>query len=823
MSVQPPPTNTNGGFNQGDWTDPNAPVNQQYLAENYLQFPAAQGAETLATTTISGTLTAQDNATFSDVTFFNGDSTFSESVIINANTGKTNTCSINIPTTVTSTIGLGGSATATTQPSGNNTTSVATTEFVQNAVQVSGVQTTDTPLLWSGNNTWQTNIGNSGYTFPYGLNAGWNASAGSGDCDLIAIGGTTGNPLTGGLNVYLATAPTTITPATVPKFQVNANNVNIPAGSTYNINGVSITANSALLNGGTSGAPQIFTGYDLFENQTTFNGDNTTVQNTGIIKFTNANTGSIGTLYQDASGGNDMTLWSSNTNGGLTVRNPSYSFTVNPTLGNVATFTNPIASAYSITGGSFISSQTTLTQDPNFNPQIFSLTNTYDGTKTPQFYFQMQNTTNTAIINPMQITNTEVDINEDLNVKGTTSSNLKVYSPSSGALYTGIRTDGINSVFSNGNFNGTAYGTTYFQNADGSGVHNVMQINKDGVGVTYGGLGVFGGNLNVNSGNSSYYYDSSNTYNSLIQQNGANTIMRNNTGGNIYLQTNNGGNPCDVCSFSTGNGLTFYAPTNNTQTSFIQQQTTNFIISNQTSGGAVFIQTTPTGNTAYFNATGLTVLAGGVTVPALGTYPLANSNQVATITYVNQALATFGAPVVAYSVSQSNVTTFTIANGSGTTVYSYINANTAYQPVCTLSINTLGQKKIYWQATEISSGNKSYTFPFEISQPKITTNGSVNNAPTKIVLAYFDITSKYNTYNWQSSSNCIQNYTYSTSGGGAFSQATNFQTEIMIGVTTPYTYYLVLSLNTWSGGGGQGSNFNQSSNYYVTGQTIAWW
>jgi len=619
MSVQPPPTNTSGNYNQGDWYNPNAQVDQQYLSENYLQYPSAQGAETLATTTISGTLTAQDNATFSDVTFFNGDSTFSESIIINANTGKTNTCSINIPTTVTSTIGLGGSATATTQPSGNNTTSVATTEFVQNAVQVSGVQTTDTPLLWSGNNTWQTNIGNSGYTFPYGLNIGWNASAGNGDCDLIAVAGTTGNPLIGGLNVYLATAPTTITPATVPKFQVNANNVNIPAGSTYNINGVSITANNALLNGGTSGAPQIFTGYDQFENQTTFNGDNTTVQNTGIIKFTNANTGSIGTLYQDASGGNDMTLWSSNTNGGLTVRNPSYSFTVNPTSGNVASFTNPVSTAYSITGGSFISSQTTLKQDPNFNPQIFSLANTYDGTKTPQFYFQLQNTTNTAIICPMQITNTEVDINENLNVKG---AQLKVYSPST-ELYTGIRTDGINSVFSNGNFDGTNYGTTYFQNSDSTDVHNVMQINKDGVYVTYGSLNSTAGNLNVNAGYVGNFYD-----------------------------------------------------TTNAKSSSIQQQDGNFLIRNNTSGGAVFIQTNPTGNTAYFNANGLTVVAGSVTVPALGAYPLPDSNGVATIAYANSA-ATASKTLTITDFAFDGVITDIL--GAATNVFSYVTQAPIYQ------------------------------------------------------------------------------------------------------------------------------------------------
>jgi len=562
----------------------------------------------------------------------------------------------------------------------------------------------------------------------------------------------------------------------------------------------------ALLAGGTSSVPQVFTGYDQFENQTIFNGDNTTVQNTGIIKFVNTNTNSSGTLYQDATGGNDMTLWSSNTTGGLTVRNPSYSFTVNPTTGNVATFTNPIASAYSITGGSFISSQTTLKQDPNFNPQIFSLQNTYDGTQGPQFYFQLQNTTNTAVINPMQITNTEVDINEDLNVKGTTSSNLKVYSPSSTTLYTGLRTDTINSVFSNGNFNGTSYGTTYFQNADGSGLHNVMQINKDGVGVTYGGLSVINGNFAVNTGNSSYYYDTTNTYNSIIQQNGANTIIRNNSGGTIYFQ---GAGPVNGLSMYQG-GLTFYAPTNNTQTSYIQQQGPNFIISNQTSGGAVYIQTTPTGNTAYFNATGLTVLAGGVVVPALGAYPQANSNIVATITYVNQAIS--AKPTNTTILATPAPTTFSYPIGLNTVTYQYTNYNTAYSSTSALEICSNGNKRVSWVPQKAGLTNN---YAFQLAYPKISSNGTVNTSPTSIILTYFDITSYYTQYNW-TGTNYTQVYIYCVTGTTAFSQACTYYTQV---IQSGSSYFLCLTLSTQTDIG----TFNGTTVYYIPNLSLNWW
>ena len=72
MSAEPPPADSNGGYNPDDWTNANDPIDNQYLAQNYLQFPNAQGAETLGEATISGTLTASD-ATFGDlVTFNNG-------------------------------------------------------------------------------------------------------------------------------------------------------------------------------------------------------------------------------------------------------------------------------------------------------------------------------------------------------------------------------------------------------------------------------------------------------------------------------------------------------------------------------------------------------------------------------------------------------------------------------------------------------------------------------------------------------------------------------------------------------------------------------
>jgi hypothetical protein len=102
MSAEPPPANANGGYNPDDWTNANDPVDQQYLAQNYLQFPNAQGAETMGDLIVSGAFTAQE-ATFAEQATFNngikigvGDLTFSDTTVqttafIEANYAQLNT------------------------------------------------------------------------------------------------------------------------------------------------------------------------------------------------------------------------------------------------------------------------------------------------------------------------------------------------------------------------------------------------------------------------------------------------------------------------------------------------------------------------------------------------------------------------------------------------------------------------------------------------------------------------------------------------------------------------------------------------------------
>jgi hypothetical protein len=253
MSAEPPPYDGSGGFNPDNWT-PDAgtgAVDEEYLATNYLQFPIAQGSETLGDAIISGTLTAND-ATFADIVNLNSNTTASGNFTINSNVGATNTVLINPPTTFNGSVNLGANAIATTQLSGNSSTLVATTAFVQDAVQVSGVQVGDSPLLWTGANTNQYNAGTGAtlaYTYPYGLSQLYNISGGTEEFSLVANNGLAGLQANA-FRIYCIQGDKTGTQisALTPQLILSNNGtsmqvkdgINIPLGQTYSINNVNI-------------------------------------------------------------------------------------------------------------------------------------------------------------------------------------------------------------------------------------------------------------------------------------------------------------------------------------------------------------------------------------------------------------------------------------------------------------------------------------------------------------------------------------------------------------------------------------------------------
>ena len=84
-----------------------------------------------------------------------------------------------------------------------------------------------------------------------------------------------------------------------------------------------------------------------------FQGSNATEPLTAPLQFTNVSTGEFGSLYVDPSVNNDLTLYSNQSGGGLTIRNvDGNSFTINPTTGNTCSIINPVDCSFSITGDS---------------------------------------------------------------------------------------------------------------------------------------------------------------------------------------------------------------------------------------------------------------------------------------------------------------------------------------------------------------------------------------------------------------------------------------------------------------------------------------
>lgn len=272
MSAEPPPSGGNSGFNPDDWTNANDPIDNQFLAANYLQFPLAQGTETLANTIVSGELTVQNNSTFADLATFNNgiditttagikfsDTTVQTTAFIEANYAQLNTDNTFLPTftnTFNGSVDLGTNAIAKTQASGDSSTFVATTAFVQDAVQVSGVQTTDSPLVWTGVNTNRHNAGGSQSSLNIinGITTLWNtlppATGGSGNNVVISNNGTTlmdnsyaiycvPNNITGA-DLYTLTPQLTLS-NNGTAMQVK-DGINIPTGEIYAVNGVDILA-----------------------------------------------------------------------------------------------------------------------------------------------------------------------------------------------------------------------------------------------------------------------------------------------------------------------------------------------------------------------------------------------------------------------------------------------------------------------------------------------------------------------------------------------------------------------------------------------------
>ena len=159
-----------------------------------------------------------------------------------------------------------------------------------------------------------------------------------------------------------------------------------------------------------------------------FQGSNATLPSTGPLQITNVSTSEYASFFVDPSPTYDLTLYTAQTGNtaGLTVRNPNYSFSVNPTVGNVATFVNPILSTYSITGNSFGVNTT--------GSDAYSI---YSNTTPSNYGLVIANTTggngsltlsnNGTTLTTLTSTSTGLTINDPLSVNGsTTATSFKI-------------------------------------------------------------------------------------------------------------------------------------------------------------------------------------------------------------------------------------------------------------------------------------------------------------------------------------------------------------------------------------------------------------
>jgi hypothetical protein len=173
----------------------------------------------------------------------------------------------------------------------------------------------------------------------------------------------------------------------------------------------------------------------------TFQGSNSTTSTSAPIKFSNITSGEYGTLYVDPSPNNDLTLYSNQNNGGLTIRNLNgYSFTVNPTTGNVATFINPVSSTYRITGNGLTTTSNLIFPDGTTQTTAFttSALSAYAPIASPVFTG-----------NPQAPTPATTDNDTSIATTNYVKLNLNNYAPIASPVFTGNPTAPTPSITDN--------------------------------------------------------------------------------------------------------------------------------------------------------------------------------------------------------------------------------------------------------------------------------------------------------------------------------------------------------------------------------------
>jgi hypothetical protein len=277
-----------------------------------------------------------------------------------------------------------------------------------------------------------------------------------------------------------------------------------------------------------------------------FQGSNTTSSSTAPLQFTNVSTGEYGSLFVDPNPNNDLTLYSNQSGGGLTISNPTNSFTINPTTTNTASFLNPIVSNASITG------------------QSLGL--------------------NTTGADAYTIYSNTSPVNYGLVIANTTGANGSLTVSNNGGTSTTLTSTST----------GLSINDNLLMNS--KNINNVVQLN-----------GIAGGTLTLGTQSSSSV---------------------NITGGSLTAGNSlgiNSANGSCVFNYYTANNLTMNL--NSSETLLIANAGTSIMTFSSTEINA---------------SQNLNMNSNNILNIASQTYPLTSSNQVATISYVNQAISSQG-------------------------------------------------------------------------------------------------------------------------------------------------------------------------------------
>ena len=557
---------------------------------------------------------------------------------------------------------------------------------------------------------------------------------------------------------------------------------------------------------------------------------------TAPIVFTNTTTsGGIGSLFIDPDNNKDITLYSNQSSGaGLTVRNPTNSFTVNPdtinSISNTANFINPIncTSNISTQGVLQVYDGSTFTNNTTIDQQADNLV------------ISNNSSGGAIVLNQVGATNPQVLISSDA---GTIVQNaLYIKNPSNQNLFSSIGQGDNLSIFN--------------QCASGLNSNILFQLNNP-----VSGQPVVQP-LRIYSTTCDFLVPINN-YSTMPSLTDKSTLVPTTTWINDCIDSNLlpyaplasptfTGNPQaptpatsdnDTSIATTAyvkNNLVSYAPLDSPTFTGNPQAPTPLTTDNDTSISTTAYVKNNLVSYALINSPNLTG------TPTISTTPLiGQTTAIANVDYVNNAVAgaipiltnyaqlstgtsqTFTGPNIFTNLSTSitrtnyislpliaNVTSFSYIQAGTTTTYSYVNSNTNYTPKATLTITNLGVKRFTF-CSSYNSDDAITNNLFVIDNPRINVGGVINYSPNKIVIASWEITSIFSNYDW-SFTYSQPLIIYNTQG----TQACFIIAQLVTAINNPTVkYYLEVSINCLA----QNVNlFNNSTYYNINGFSFCW-